>query len=136
MSQGAVGLGDELTITATDERWITELDGLDVVDAVRQRAGVSEIPPESQLFVGVGVDSTATVGAAGVPPAAGGLSEYVVRAPIAIERERGILLPVSPELLQPGRGRHAFGAIQAQDELRRQCGLLRDQLGEDQPAGA
>ena len=138
VSQGAVGLGDELTITATDERWITELDGLDVVDAVRQRAGVSEIPPESQLFVGVGVDSTATVGAAGVPPAAGGLSEYVVRAPIAIERERGILLPVSPELLQPGRRVrfHAFGAIQAQDELRRQCRLLRDQLGEGQAAGA
>ena len=139
VSQGAVGLGEELTITATDERWITELDGLDVVEAVRQRAGVSEIPPESQLFVGVGVDSTSTVdGAARVSRAAGGLTDYVVRAPIAIERERGILLPVSPELLQPGRRVrfHAFGAIQAQDELRRQCGLLRDQLGEDQPAGA
>ena len=53
-------------------------------------------------------------------------------------RKTAAAASLSPELLQPGRRVrfHAFGAIQAQDELRRQCRLLRDQLGEGQAAGA
>ena len=36
------------------------LVGRDVVDAIRERSGVSAVPPGAQLFVGVSVDAAAT----------------------------------------------------------------------------
>jgi small ligand-binding sensory domain FIST len=130
VSQGALPVGPEMTVTAVDGHAIVELDGAPALTRLRavieELAGAMPQPAGGALVLGVGVGGEA--------PAHGG-SGYLVRGIIAADPQAGtVTVGARPQLGQPVR-LHVRDPGSASRDLHDALHLRREALGGD-PAGS
>jgi len=134
VSQGAVAIGPELTVTAGGERRIEELDGLAALTVLRDVVDTLPRPERARarsgLLLGMRVDETTLAGEA--PPS----DAYQLVGLAGAEQATGILAVGAP--VEPGlRVRlHVRDADSADRDLHDALALRRAALGEQRPAGA
>ncbi|MBV8941532.1 MAG: FIST C-terminal domain-containing protein [Solirubrobacterales bacterium] len=131
VSQGAVPVGPEVTVTGAEGNVIHELAGRPALETVERL--IAELPPRERalvaggLLIGIVVDG-------GKPEYQQG--DFLVRGVIAADTESGRLTVGA--LVHPGQviRLHARDARSADEDLRRALRLRMDALGGSGPAGA